>query len=149
MNRGFLHAHGDKPEPPWYPSAESRRRLQLAERRRERRVYAKLKVWCEGDDFTLLAHTQDLSAEGLFVRTSSVPPGNDRFRISIEELGTVADVELRWIRRDASATRSGMGLVITGFHQGRGEYESFVEQKGTSRSGEYSFRIERGEKGKS
>jgi len=118
-------------------------RSQLPERRRQRRVFANLKVWCEGEDFTLLAHTQNLSAQGLFVRTSSVPPRNDRFKISIEELGTVADVELRWIRKDGSSARSGMGLVITTFHKGQGEYESFVEQKSTSRSGEYTFTLPR------
>jgi hypothetical protein len=109
----------------------------MPERRISRRTTAHLKVWCEGDDFTLLAEATNVSKQGLFVRTSSAPPANGRFKVTIEELGAVAEVQVRWSRTAREAGRGGgMGVQILGFERGAEAFEEYVE-KHSSRSGEY------------
>src|SRR5690349_24763698 len=100
----------------------------MPERRRSKRVPARLKAWCEGDDFTLLAETINVSRDGLFVRTSSPASLRDRFRLTIEELDAVADVEVCWTRKSRDHRRRGMGLRIVGFERGGSEFEHYVEQ---------------------
>ena len=78
----------------------------MAERRRFKRVYARLKIWCEGEDFTLLAQSANVSAGGLFVQASSMPPQTARMRVTIQELGAVAEAETRWSCGTADAHRS-------------------------------------------
>jgi hypothetical protein len=108
----------------------------MPERRRSKRVTARLKAWCEGDDFTLLAETINVSKDGLFVRTSSPAPRSDRFRLTIEELDAVADVEVCWTRTGRHQGRRGMGLRIVGFERGGRAFEHYVEQARTP-SGEF------------
>jgi hypothetical protein len=107
----------------------------MPERRSAKRVSARLKVWCEGDDFTLLAETGNVSSSGLFLRTSSPPPTTQQFRVTIEELSVVAQVQVVWSRGARDAGRGGMGLHILGFEQGMREYQHFLD---THRSGEHS-----------
>jgi hypothetical protein len=95
-----------------------------------------LKVWCEGEDFTLLAETINVSKSGLFVRTSSPPPQGGELRVTIEDLGTVARVAVRWARASSDQSRGGMGLHILNFERGESAYEHFVEQV-RSPSGEF------------
>jgi hypothetical protein len=108
----------------------------MPERRVWKRAAARLKVWCEGDDFTLLAETVNVSKAGLFVRTSGAPLPTGRFRLTIEEMDAVADVEVRWSRGTREPGRGGLGLEILGFERGAKAFEDFVERS-TSRSGEY------------
>ena len=89
-----------------------------------------MKVWCEGNDFTLLAETVNVSSTGLFVRTSNPPPSSEQLRVTIEELTVVARVEVMWSRTG----RGGMGLRILGFEQGGSEYKLFLDKH---RSGEH------------
>jgi len=110
----------------------------MPERRGTKRTSARLKVWCEGEDFTLLAETLNVSPHGLFVRTSSPPPSARRFKLTIEELGTVADVEVRWVRTGRESGRRGMGVLIVKFEQGGKAFEDYVE-KNSSRSGEHKL----------
>ena len=105
----------------------------MPERRSTKRVSARLKVWCEGDDFTLLAEAINLSSTGLFVRTSSPPPSSKQFKVTIEELSVVAQVEVRWSRGGRDPGRGGMGLHITAFEAGATEYQHFIDK---NRSGE-------------
>jgi hypothetical protein len=107
----------------------------MAERRQTKRVATQFRVWCEGDDFTFLTQALNVSRGGLFVRSSQPPPAGRRFAISIEELGAVAEVEVRWVR-GGGGSRSGAGLQIVTFSQGEREWERFVDQN-TSRSGEH------------
>jgi hypothetical protein len=107
----------------------------MSERRRAKRITARLKVWCEGDHFTLFAETGNVSKTGLFVRTSSPPPANQQFKISIDDLGVVAQVEVCWSRAGRDP-RGGMGLRILKFERGSGEYSHFIDQT-RSPSGEY------------
>ena len=108
----------------------------MPERRISKRTAARLKVWCEGDDFTLLAETSNVSRRGLFVRTSSAPPPYGRFRLTVQELDTVAEVEVRWTRGNRDAGRGGMGVEILSFERGGQAFEEYVE-KNSSRSGEH------------
>jgi hypothetical protein len=108
----------------------------MPERRSSKRTATRLKVWCEGEDFTLLAEATNVSPRGLFVRTSSAPPPSGRFKLTIEELNTVADVEVRWSRSGREAGRGGMGVMILGFDRGAEAFEEYVE-KHSSRSGEH------------
>lgn len=108
----------------------------MPERRSSKRVTARLKAWCEGDDFTLLAQTVNVSKHGLFVRTSSPAPLSDRFRLTIEELDAVASVEVCWTRTSRDHRRRGMGLRIVGFERGGGTFEHYVDQV-RSPSGEF------------
>jgi hypothetical protein len=110
----------------------------MPERRSSKRIVARLKVWCEGDDFTLLAESVNVSRRGLFVRTSSAPPGSKHFKLTIQELDAVADVEVRWTRGNREVGRGGMGLLITSFERGAKAFEEFIE-KNSSRSGEHKF----------
>ena len=70
------------------------------------------------------------------MRTSSAPPASGRFKLTIEELDAVADVEVRWSRAGRDAGRGGMGVLILGFDRGAEAFEEYVE-KHSSRSGEY------------
>jgi hypothetical protein len=110
--------------------------FSMSERRSAKRTSTRLKVWCEGDDFTLLAEATNVSKQGLFVRASSVPPPSGRFKLTIEELGTVADVEVRWTRASQESGRGGMGVQIVAFDQGARAFEEYVERQ-SSRSGEH------------
>ena len=100
----------------------------MPERRRTKRVSARLKVWCEGDDFTLLAETGNVSPTGLFVKTSSPPPSSKQFKVTIEELAVTAQVEVRWTRSGRDPGRGGMGLHITAFEAGATEYQHFIDK---------------------
>jgi hypothetical protein len=108
----------------------------MAERRRFKRVYARLKVWCEGEDFTLLAQSANVSAGGLFVQASTMPPHTARMRVTIQELGAVAEAEARWSQETDEAHRGGFGLHILTFEQGAEAYGDYVERL-SSRSGEH------------
>jgi hypothetical protein len=110
----------------------------MAEHRSFKRIAARLKVWCEGDDFTLLAEATNVSRQGLFVRTSSATPASGRFKLTIEELGAIADVEVRWRRGNRETGRGGMGLLITGFDRGAKAFEDYVDRN-SARSGEYKI----------
>ena len=99
---------------------------RMPERRSSKRTAARLKVWCEGDDFTLLAETVNVSRRGLFVRTSTAPPPSGRFKLTIAELDTVADVVVRWARGSREPGRGGKS------------FEDYVE-KNSSRSGEHKL----------
>jgi hypothetical protein len=107
----------------------------MSERRRAKRIAARFKVWCEGEQFTLLAETGNVSRSGLFVRTSSPPPPNEQFKVTIDELGMVALVEVSWSRAGRGA-RDGMGLRIVSFERGSSEYLHFIDQS-RSPSGEH------------
>jgi hypothetical protein len=119
---------------PWLKRSAAAARM--SERRSSKRVAARLKVWCEGDDFTLLAETVNVSRRGLFVRTSTAPPSSGRFKVTIQELDATADVEVRWRRGSREAGRGGMGLLIMSFERGANAFEEYVE-KHSSRSGEH------------
>ncbi len=108
----------------------------MAERRNGKRVQAQLKVWCEGQEFTLLAETLNVSKQGLFIRTSSPPPPDERFSVTVEELGMAAEVELRWWRSRSDPGRSGLGLEIVEFTKGGGAFERYVDRN-SSKSGEH------------
>jgi hypothetical protein len=108
----------------------------LSERRSSKRVAAQLKVWCEGDGFTLLAEAVNVSKRGLFVRTSSPPPADSGFTVTIDELGTTADVELAWARPRSAQGLAGLGLRLGTFRRGGAAFERFVD-KSASRSGEH------------
>jgi hypothetical protein len=107
----------------------------MSERRRAKRIAARLKVWCEGDHFTLLAETGNVSKTGLFVRTSSPPPQNEQFKIQIDDLGLIAQVEVSW-SRGGRDPRGGMGLRILSFERGATEYNHFIDSS-RSPSGEH------------
>src|SRR5262249_45277685 len=113
----------------------------MPERRRSKRVPARLKAWCEGPDFTLLAETGNLSLSGLFVRTASPSPPTGRFKLTLEELDAEAQVEVCWSRsgRD-QRSRGGMGLRIVQFERGASAYQQFVAQ---ARSPSGEFRLTR------
>src|SRR5262245_33698332 len=110
--------------------------VNMPERRVWKRTSARLKVWCEGDDFTLLAETVNISRSGLFVRTSGAPLPTGRFRLTIEQLDAVADVEVCWSRGTREPGRGGLGLRILGFERNGTAFEEYVDRN-TSRSGEY------------
>jgi len=112
----------------------------VPERRSTRRANAQLKVWCEGEAFTLLAETLNLSRRGLFVWTSSPPPVERHFNIVIEELGTEAEVELRWARPANAPGRTGLGLKIVRFLRGAEAFQRCVERHAT-RSGEHRVEL--------
>ena len=110
----------------------------MSERRVDKRYPIQVRVWCEGDDFTVLVETQNVSRMGMFIRTSNPPPRGKCFKMVIEELGTVANVEVKWVRDKSQNIRPGMGVQILDFEQGGHAFERFLEQN-TSRSGEHSF----------
>ena len=110
----------------------------MSERRGSKRTSARLKVWCEGEDFTLLAETVNVSKGGMFVRTSSPPAATGPYKLTIEELGTVAEVEVRWVRKGREPGRRGMGLQILDFDRGAQAFEDYVD-KNSSRSGEHKL----------
>jgi hypothetical protein len=112
----------------------------MPERRRSKRVPVRLKAWCEGDDFTLLTETINLSKRGLFVRTSSRPPPSGLFKVTIEELDTVAQVEVCWARGASDQGRAGMGLRIVAFERGQTAFHQYLDQ---ARSPSGEFRIGR------
>jgi hypothetical protein len=107
----------------------------MSERRRAKRIAARFKVWCEGDHFTLLAETGNVSKTGLFVRTSSPPSQNEQFKIQIDDLGLTAQVEVSW-SRGGRDPRGGMGLRILSFERGATEYSHFIDSS-RSPSGEH------------
>ena len=108
----------------------------MPENRRSKRVPAKLKVWCEGDDFTLLAETVNVSQSGMFVRSPNPLRVGECLRVNIEDLGSVAEVEVCWTRDAADSGRGGMGVRILGFERGAHEYSQFVSTVRTP-SGEF------------
>jgi hypothetical protein len=108
----------------------------MAERRRFKRVQARLKVWCEGDDFTLLSQSANISKGGLFVQASSIPSHATRLKVTIAELGAVAEVEACWSREGGDDHRGGFGLHILSFEAGAEVYDDYIERL-SSRSGEH------------
>jgi len=108
----------------------------MPENRRSKRVPAKLKVWCEGDDFTLLAETVNISQSGMFVRSPNPLRVGECLRLNIEDLGAVAEVEVCWTRDAGDSGRGGMGVRILGFERGAHEYSQFVSTVRTP-SGEF------------
>jgi len=107
----------------------------MPERRRDKRVPARLRIWCESDDFTLLSETANVSLGGLFLRTSTPPPAG-KFRISIDALGVVATVAPQWSTRGQRPGAAGVGLQITAFEHGAEAYRDYVVRL-ANRSGEH------------
>lgn len=110
----------------------------MPERRGGRRVPARLRVWCEGDEFTLLSETGNISQGGLFLRTSSTAPPVGPFKVTIDALGVVASVEARWVQRGPEVATPGMGVEIVAFERGAGAFHDYVDRLG-SRSGEHQI----------
>jgi hypothetical protein len=108
----------------------------MAERRSSKRTTGTLKVWCEGDDYTLLCRTLNVSREGLFLRTSRPLELGARVRLVANELGLSADGEVRWVRASGEPGPAGAGIAIGSVQRGRDAFERFVDQC-TSRSGEH------------
>jgi hypothetical protein len=90
----------------------------------------RLKVWCEGDDFTLLTESINISQRGFFVYASSPPLSGTCFRATIQELGVVAQVEVRWARRSRDRGRAGMGLQVVSFERGATALDAHMERIG-------------------
>jgi hypothetical protein len=110
----------------------------MPENRGSKRVPAKLKVWCEGDDFTLLAETVNVSQHGMFVRSPNPLRVGECLRLNIEDLGAVAEVEVCWTREVGDTGRGGMGVRVLGFERGAHEYSQFVTTVRTP-SGEFQL----------
>ena len=108
----------------------------MAERRGARRVAARLRVWCESDDFTLLSETANVGGGGLFLRTSSTAPPSGPFKVTIDALGVVASVEARWTQRGPEVATPGMGVEILAFERGAIAYRDYIERL-HARSGEH------------
>lgn len=108
----------------------------MADRRQSKRVTASLKVWCEGDDLTLLSSTLNVSKQGMFLRASRPFAPGSRLTLTIDELGMVAEAEVCWSRSPRDSSQPGVGLVIVSFVRGGVAYERFVDQS-TTRSGEH------------
>jgi hypothetical protein len=98
----------------------------MPERRVYKRVPARLKVWCEGEDFTLLTESTNVSKHGFFVRASSPPASGTCFKATIQELGIVAQVAVRWARRTRDQGRAGMGLEVVTFELGAGALDAHI-----------------------
>ena len=110
----------------------------MADRRGGRRVTARLRVWCEGDEFTLLSETGNISQGGLFLRTSSTAPPGGPFRVTIDALGVVASVEPRWVQRGPEVPTPGVGVAIVGFERGANAFREYVDRL-SSRSGDHQI----------
>lgn len=110
----------------------------MRDRRRNKRVSSQLRVWCEGEEFTLLAQTANVSLDGMFVRTAQPPPAGLRLSVEIEELKAAAEVIVRWGRASSGPSRSGAGLEILRMNRGEAAWNRHVE-KGSSRSGEHAI----------
>lgn len=108
----------------------------MAERRSHKRIAAQLKVWCEGEDFTVLASTLNLSRHGLFLRTARPFPPSTRLRLTIDELGVIAEGEVRWGLATRDPAHCGVGVQLLSFESGAAAWERYVEQN-SHRSGEH------------
>lgn len=107
----------------------------MAERRGDKRVMARLRVWCESEDLTVLSETTNLSQTGLFLRTSSTrPPGP--FKVTIDDIDVVALVEPRWEQAGSEVSPNGIGVRILQFERGEAAYQGYVD-KLSARSGEH------------
>jgi hypothetical protein len=111
----------------------------MPERRVSKRVDARLKIWCEGEDFTMLTESTNVSNRGFFVRASSPPASGTCFKATIQELGIVAQVEVRWARRNGDRGRAGMGLHVINFEHGAAALDAHVERAYPSLMGEYGW----------
>jgi hypothetical protein len=109
----------------------------MPERRVSKRVAARFKIWCEGDDFTLLTESTNVSNRGFFVRASSPPASGTCFKATIQELGIVAQVEVRWARGNGDQGRAGMGLHVIDFEHGAAALDAHVERALPLLSDEY------------
>jgi len=110
------------------PATQASYAPPLQERRLSTRVPARLKVWCEGEDFTLLTESLNVSPQGIFLRAGNPPRLGTCFRAIIEELGIVAHVEVRWARSMRDHGRAGMGLQVVAFEQGEGALGDHIER---------------------
>ena len=108
----------------------------MSDRRVARRIAARLRVWCEGDEFTLLSETANVSRRGLFLRTASTLPPPGPFKVTIDALGVVASVVARWSVRGPDVATPGLGVEIVSFERGGPAYGEYVERL-SSRSGEH------------
>jgi hypothetical protein len=108
----------------------------MPERRSQKRIAAQLKVWCEGEDLTVLASTLNLSRDGVFLRTSRPFEASTRLRLTIDELGVVAEGEVRWGRPTRDPGSAGVGVRLVTFERGAAAWERYLEQN-SSRSGEH------------
>jgi hypothetical protein len=107
----------------------------MADRRGDKRVIARLRVWCESEDLTVLSETTNLSQGGLFLRTSSTrPPGP--FKVTIDDIDVVALVEPRWEQPGSELSPHGIGVRIVQFERGEAAYHGYVD-KLSARSGEH------------
>lgn len=104
------------------------------ERRFAKRIPARLKVWCEGDDFTLLTESINVSTRGIFVRVSSPPALGTRFKAMIDDLGLVAHVEVRWVRLNRDVGKTGMGLHVLKFERGATALSEHIQSARLSQS---------------
>ncbi len=112
----------------------------MPERRSHKRIAAQLKVWCEGEELTVLASATNLSRAGLFLCISHPFDPGCRLRLSIDELGLVAEAEVRWKRVTREVACCGNGLHLLQIERGLPALERYLEQN-SSRSGEHRLRL--------
>lgn len=98
--------------------------------RRYPRAPMRRRVWCEGEDVTLYVRTLNVSARGMFIRTSSPADAGRQFRVCFDDddgTEVVADVKVRW-SSDGADGEPGMGVEIVEFEKGSERYQQLVEQ---------------------
>ena len=85
----------------------------------------------------MLAHTSNISREGLFVRSPRPPPPGTEVELTIPDLSVRAHAVVQW-RVSGPAGQSGAGLVLRKVIEGERQYDAHVKRL-AAHSGEHSM----------
>ncbi len=107
----------------------------MADKRLGARLRKRIKVTFVENGKQRMGYTDDISEEGLFMRTAAAQPPNSAivFEFEIDGQGrVVVEGRVRWARRIPAQmvykAKGGMGVKFYRFHSGEEIYRSFVKR---------------------
>lgn len=107
----------------------------MAERRFNPRMHKRISVHFGPEEATSVGHTDDITADGFFIRTVTVQPPGKKL-IVLLQTDDGANIRLaaqvRWAKQVSSGMirsfKGGMGVRILHFESGEAEYRALCEK---------------------
>jgi Tfp pilus assembly protein PilZ len=100
------------------------------EQRREKRIATRQRLWCEGQDAPSGAETRDVSRNGMFIVAENAPEIGSQLKVTLDDDGAkvTLNMEVVWRGSKTADNKTGVGVRIIGFEDGRDTYERFINR---------------------
>jgi Tfp pilus assembly protein PilZ len=108
----------------------------MAEKRFDKRHRRRFAIRFGIDDPTRLAFTEDISMDGMFIKTTNIYPPGSRVKVTLilpDEQTVIVEGKIQWAKRVPPqmlrlVKKAGLGLKIERFLQGEELYRRICEE---------------------